>query len=331
MVKYTKNELIQFNGALLFPGVILIRPEDSKQFTSNIIIFDGEVKLVVDTGGFQFKSKRMSAIRDFFKIGSSDVVLFSHYHLDHTMGSHSFSESQKIIHQSEKDVLKSLENYFGFGLGKMARIPEYQEIWKPLFSNFLNQEGLSEWTDLAFDNIQSIDKSHTLDLGEKDLEILHFPGHSPGHCGVYEPASKILFIGDIDLGLKFGPWYGWANSDLETFRKTIDKLKSFIENNEISVVIPSHSSPIEKPECLKRLEEFGQIFDERKERIFEFIDKNNSGITIREIVSESIIHQGKTIHFWEFFEQIMVEKHLKELELEESIFCEEDRIFPANS
>ncbi|MFQ5978293.1 MAG: MBL fold metallo-hydrolase [Candidatus Heimdallarchaeota archaeon] len=329
MVNYTKTELAQFNGTLLFPEITLIRPKDSRQFTSNLIIIDDKVKLVVDTGGFQFKSKRMSAIRDFFKIGSSDVVLFSHYHLDHTMGSHSFSESQKVIHSSEKDVLKSMENFFAFGLGSTAEIPEYQEIWKPLFSNILNQEGLSEWADLAFDNIQSIDNRNTLDLGEKELEILHFPGHSPGHCGAYEPFSKILFIGDIDLGLKFGPWYGWVNSDLEAFRKTIDKLKSFVEANEISVVIPSHSSPIEKAECLKRLEEFGRIFDKRKKRIFEFIDKNTTGTTVGEIVSQSIIHQGKTIHFWEFFEQVMVEKHLIELELEESIFCEGDQIFSA--
>ena len=72
---------------------------------------------------------------------------------------------------------------------------------------FLEYEGLSGWKDLALDHIQSFDINKPLDLGEIRLEFLHLPGHSPGHCGLYEPESKVLFIGDIDLS-KFGPWYG---------------------------------------------------------------------------------------------------------------------------
>ncbi|MHA2495211.1 MAG: MBL fold metallo-hydrolase [Candidatus Hodarchaeales archaeon] len=325
MAIYTENELARFNATLLSPGVILIRPQNSRQFTSNMLFFDDQVKLMIDTGGFQHGNKRTATIRDFFQISPEDTVLLSHYHLDHTMGSHVFSENQKIIHRSEEGALKDIENFFRFGLGPKAEAEDL-ELWKPFFINFLKQEGLTDWTDLAFDKIKPTDASSPLDLGTKAIEIIHLPGHSPGHSGVYEPESQLLFIGDIDVGLKFGPWYGWDNADLGLFRETVRMLKEFLESNEISIVVPSHSSPIDKPTCLKRLEKFSKVFDERKRKILEFITQQDKETTIRDLVSQSIIHQGKQIHLWEVFEQIMVEKHLKELEMEQRIYCEGEHI-----
>jgi glyoxylase-like metal-dependent hydrolase (beta-lactamase superfamily II) len=324
MATYTKEKLARFNATLLSPEIILIRPQNSRQFTSNMLFFDDHVKLMVDTGGFQHGSKRTARIRDFFQIGPDDIVLLSHYHLDHTFGSYVFSENQKIIHPSEEDPLKNIENFFRFGLGPKAETEDL-ELWKPSFINFLKQEGLTDWKDLAFDKVKPIATNSTLDLGTKTIELIHLPGHSPGHSGVYEPESAILFIGDIDVGLKFGPWYGWDNADLGLFRETVRKLKEFIESHEISAVIPSHSSPLDKPTCLKRLADFSKMFDERKRKILEFISQQGE-TTIKELVSQSIIHQGKPIHLWQVFEQIMVEKHLKELEGEQRISFEGEYI-----
>jgi glyoxylase-like metal-dependent hydrolase (beta-lactamase superfamily II) len=35
-----------------------------------------------------------------------------------------------------------------------------------------------------------------IDLGDRVLEVLHLPGHSPGSIGLWEAASGILFSGD---------------------------------------------------------------------------------------------------------------------------------------
>ncbi|MGY8998203.1 MAG: MBL fold metallo-hydrolase, partial [Alphaproteobacteria bacterium] len=34
------------------------------------------------------------------------------------------------------------------------------------------------------------------------FEVLHLPGHSPGSCGVFEPASGLFFSGDVILNGK---------------------------------------------------------------------------------------------------------------------------------
>ena len=170
-----------------------------------------------------------------------------------------------------------------------------------------------------------------MDIGKKSVDIIHLAGHSPGHCGLYEPDSQVLFIGDIDLS-KFGPWYGWRNADIQSFRQSLVKLEDFIENNEISWIIPSHTAPIEdKQECLTRLENYSKVFDERKGRIIEFItQKQKDGTTIEEITIQSFIYQGKKSDppfIFETFERFMVEHHLKELFFEEGVYYDHDRIF----
>lgn len=325
MVEYPKNELSRFNGKILSPKIFLIRPQ-SKYFTSNSLIFDDQIKLVVDTG-FQHGTGQLKSVRDYFDIGEADSILFSHYHIDHTVGSYVFPQCEKLIHSSEKDVLVSEETFLKFCY--QTDLKSDYDKWKPRFLDFLEFEGLSGWKDLLLDHIQSFDINKPLDLGEIQLEFLHLPGHSPGHCGLYEPESKILFIGDIDLS-KFGPWYGWRNANLQSFRQSIAKLKEFIENNSISIIIPSHSSPIEnKQECLKRLSDFNNIFDERKRKILEFITKQKAGTTITELTKQSFIYQGSRsqpqfVH--EVFERFMIEHHLEELKLEKLVLWDEDKV-----
>ena len=41
-----------------------------------------------------------------------------------------------------------------------------------------------------------IDDGDVLDLGDRHLEVLHTPGHSPGSIALWEAASGVLFSGD---------------------------------------------------------------------------------------------------------------------------------------
>ena len=41
-----------------------------------------------------------------------------------------------------------------------------------------------------------IDEGHIIDLGDRQFEVLHLPGHSPGSIGLWEAATGTLFSGD---------------------------------------------------------------------------------------------------------------------------------------
>ena len=41
-----------------------------------------------------------------------------------------------------------------------------------------------------------VEEGDTVDIGNRQFEVLHLPGHSPGSIGLWEPASGTLFSGD---------------------------------------------------------------------------------------------------------------------------------------
>ncbi|MFX0053046.1 MAG: hypothetical protein ACFE8U_17365, partial [Candidatus Hermodarchaeota archaeon] len=129
---------------------------------------------------------------------------------------------------------------------------------------------------------------------------------------------------------KFGPWYGWRSSNLEDFRQSIKFLQQFIQENGISIIIPSHSIPIEdKSEVSTRLSDFYNIIDIRKKKILDFIIRN-PGTTLNSITDQSIIYQGKQSEpsfVFKTFEYFHVEHHLKELNNDKSIYIENNKIY----
>jgi glyoxylase-like metal-dependent hydrolase (beta-lactamase superfamily II) len=330
MVKNQGPILSQF-GRILNSNVYLIRPQNQQYFNANSLLFVDKTKMLIDTG-FQLGNGSLTKIKQF--LNSSDFILYSHYHIDHTFGSHLFPKHQKFIHETEKEIFTSFDTFLQFSYNHPGRssidISE-KNLWTQRFKEILDFERLSSWEELSLNNLNAITSDSIIDLGESEVDIIHLPGHSPGHVGVYEPYnSKILFIGDIDIGTKFGPWYGWRNSDLQSFRGSVKKLRDFIKNNEISLVVSSHSEPVSKLASLERLNNFESIFDTRKRKILDFIKKKPDGATISDIVQQSFIYNRKRIEpefVWEVFERFHIEHHLNELENESRIKIESDSVF----
>lgn len=73
-----------------------------------------------------------------------------------------------------------------------------------------------------------------LDLGGRRLEVIHTPGHSPGHCCFFEQERGYLFSGDL---IYKGCLYAfYPSTDPLLFRQSVRKVQSL----EISQVLPGH-------------------------------------------------------------------------------------------
>jgi glyoxylase-like metal-dependent hydrolase (beta-lactamase superfamily II) len=193
----------------------------------------------------------------------------------------------------------------------------------------LSLENLSDWNELTLQRVEPFKSTDLFDLGDMRIQVLHLPGHSPGHCGFYESTNEVLFIGDLDISKASFAWYGWKNSDLLKFRDSVLTLKGFIERNDISIIIPSHSRPVSKTEGLQRLNALDKVFDHRKNQILDFVARHKNGTSISEITKQSFIYQGRKSDppfVWEVFEKIHIEKHIEELVKEEKIRYDGNRI-----
>lgn len=73
-----------------------------------------------------------------------------------------------------------------------------------------------------------------LELGGRTLQVLHTPGHSPGHVCYYEPERGYLFSGDLIYGGCLDAWY--PSTDPKAFRHSVERAAGL----EVRRLLPGH-------------------------------------------------------------------------------------------
>lgn len=216
-------------------------------------------------------------------------ILNSHWHEDHI----SMNAVAKKIYAHELDA-KAIESYEEFerryGLGESVR----------LF--------LSLYPNLGFRKVDElIDDSQILKFGSIEVEVIHTPGHSAGHC-CFLIDGRFLFLADIDL-TSFGPWYGCLDCDVQEFIDSIERLLKIAK--DVGIAIPAHGMPVKREEFEKKLLEYREKIFEREKKILDAI---KSGI---DPVGKGIIYKKlpEPHEIYKNFERIMIEKHKERLKI----------------
>ncbi len=151
-------------------------------------------------------------------------VVASHTHLDHVGGHHEFEKC--TVHSLEADLLRK---------------PEEASIHGRDWKEFLEGAGYKVEDRVLLDKLpyegynpdhycvqpkeptRIVDEGDIIDLGNRQFEVLHFPGHSPGSIGLWEKGTGTLFSGDT---IYDGPLLdGGSDADVENYIKTMHRLK----------------------------------------------------------------------------------------------------------
>lgn len=77
-----------------------------------------------------------------------------------------------------------------------------------------------------------LDGGEEFDLGDRVIRVLHVPGHSPGHLAIWDPASRVLAIGDATLGTTVpyadgSPAFPPTYRDTDPYLASIELFRSF--------------------------------------------------------------------------------------------------------
>jgi glyoxylase-like metal-dependent hydrolase (beta-lactamase superfamily II) len=283
------------------PGVWMIEGGNKGRYPfAHSIYVEGDDNLLIDTGAGQHLEE--------VALKTGQVVL-SHYHRDHVTYNHLFKRALFSIHNEDAPGVESISAFFS--LSGLSQI-DIEAYWK-----MVNQAAFSATTISRY--LQDGDK---FDLGRFTLEVLHLPGHTPGHCGFMIRDYNLIFSADIDM-TKFGPWYGNPSSDLEKFRQSIRRLRQL----DPEVLLTGHSAPICK-NIEQKLEDYESVLDQRDEAIIKII--KNKPLTLEQLTDHKVIYRH---HFGQdvlrYFEQIMVQKHLVCLENQKLIVCTEQGFYEA--
>lgn len=93
-----------------------------------------------------------------------------------------------------------------------------------------------------------------LDLGGRKLEVIHTPGHSPGHCCFYERERKYLYSGDLIYQGCLDAFY--PTTDPQQFYRSVRRVRSY----EIKRILPGHHALDIPPSLAGEIEEgFAQL------------------------------------------------------------------------
>jgi glyoxylase-like metal-dependent hydrolase (beta-lactamase superfamily II) len=69
-----------------------------------------------------------------------------------------------------------------------------------------------------------VEEGSIIDIGDRQFEVMHLPGHSPGSIGLYEEKTGILIAGDAVYD---GPLiYEGPGTDLGDYAATLERLKA---------------------------------------------------------------------------------------------------------
>ncbi len=225
-----------------------------------------------------------------------DVVVTSHYHEDHGCFNHLFENSELWVHETEAPCYRSFDTLMEYSGLKDS---PYHKEWRDLLTSRCNYRERNP--------ARVFKDGDVLDLGRTKVQVIHTPGHSPGHCSFYFPDEGVLFLADLDL-CAFGPWYGDRFSDIGQTRSSMERLLSL----PADIYITSHEIGIVEGDITDLAAQYLAVIDQREGRLIEFLRQPR---TMKEIVDRWLIYgkERKPRFFFEFGEEAMIKKHLKRL------------------
>jgi len=93
---------------------------------------------------------------------------------------------------------------------------------------------LEDYTVFQGEPDRILSDGERLELGGRDLFVVHTPGHSPGHCCFYEPERKYLYSGDLIYCGCLDAFY--PTTDPQRFFQSVKKIRAF----KVNKILPGH-------------------------------------------------------------------------------------------
>ncbi len=261
-------------------------PDRARFPYAHSLFIDDEVQVLIDTSCGRTNI-------DYFLDHDIDIIINSHFHEDHIMNNHLFSKAEIWAHGLDAPAIRSEEifaDYYGFSKFNEEHLGKLFYDWTGAKSSPVHHE-------ISHDQI--------LDFGKTKVQVLHTPGHTPGHC-CFLMEDGILFSSDIELS-SFGPWYGHLCSNLDDYIKSI---KLCMEINP-SIIISSHRGII-KEDIQKRLHNYLNIIYQKEERL---ISSLKQPMTLDQL-TDLVIFYGEIKNYFRLFkmwEKMAIFVHLQRL------------------
>ncbi len=167
-------------------------------------------------------------------------VLLTHEHYDHIGQAYRFEEVAAFEDSAALWVLRE-----GRDNPSLQRYLTDEYLWKPLPEGF----DPTEWIIPSLVPTQLLHDGEIVDLGNRELEVIYTPGHSPGSVCLLDRANRMLWTGDIFFP---GPLYAFGpDVDLDAYVESIDRIAALVDDYDH--VLSGHNDPWVASEVIPRV------------------------------------------------------------------------------
>lgn len=253
------------------PGIHRIESDVGPRFMCQFLLRGEERAVLVDTGLRETPEKVLVPYLEAigFPPERLELVVISHADVDHCGGNRAVRarapRASFACHELDRRWIESnramlAENYswyeaYGFGL------PDEMKQW------ILAELGGDSPIDIGLRG------GETLRLGPGwRVELVHLPGHTPGHVGIWDPRSRTALV--VDAVLERGVYDRAANLlipprfyDAEAYRATIERVRAF----QPELLLTAHFPVMDRAEAAAFLDRSLAFVDELETAVHEAV------------------------------------------------------------
>jgi glyoxylase-like metal-dependent hydrolase (beta-lactamase superfamily II) len=219
---------------------------------NSFLILGRERDILVDSG------MGIAALRPVVdRLSSRPRLLFTtHAHVDH-VGSHpEFADCEILVHPAEADELaRPGQQGLRFPKRSAEEISELRRSGIERSDFMLEAVPFAGYDLMAYRRApvkptRLVSEGDIVETGDREFEVLHLPGHSPGSVALWERSSRSLFSGDaIYDGVIVDNLPG---SDVEVYRTTMKRLAEL----PVGQVFGGHNAPMTRAQMLDVVERY---------------------------------------------------------------------------
>lgn len=226
--------------------------EDGAAWANAGIIDLGDCTIVFDTFVTPQAANDLKTAAETVTGRAVDMVINSHWHLDHVVGNQVFGPDtqilatpytrEKLLHSGKDDIrqmfaeapseIQMLTERMAYEPDEIARADIQFSL---AYLKGMVQAAPS--LDIRVPN-RTVEGKLGIFGKERSAELINFgANHTGGDLALYLPTEGILFAGDI-LAVQHHPWLGEADADLAHWRETLKTMAGM----KPKAVVPGHGS-----------------------------------------------------------------------------------------
>ncbi len=246
--------------------------------------------ILIDPAGDRERLKRL---RD--EEGVSAVWL-SHWHEDHFMHLDLFDDRPLAIHPADAPMLTDMDVFLdAYGIDD----PDTRRYWQSVLTETFH------FRPRQADRF--LEEGQFIDLGEVQVEVLHTPGHTPGHLAFRFIEPEVLFLGDYDL-TAFGPWYGDRDSSIAQTVAAVRRLQA----TPARCLLTCHETGVFEAAPVNTWDAYLAVIDQRRQALLDLLA---APCSMEDIVNAWIVYRKprEPLDFYAHAEKALMGKHLEEL------------------